>query len=96
MARNRDGRLIIWPVYFDSSRSRKEGRRVQKEFAVNSPSVDEIFTVSKKLGLSPEIQDEKGHPSQGANKGGRVLVRKSAPKEKIINDIAKGLAKIKR
>ena len=96
MARNREDRLIIWPLYFDSELTRKQGRRVPVELAVQSPFVDEIFTVAKKLGLSPEIQDEKSHPRYGQINKGRVLVKHQSSKERIINDIAKGLKKIKR
>ena len=33
---NKD-KIVIWPVYFDASKSRKEGRRIPKKLAIKYP-----------------------------------------------------------
>ena len=67
----------IYPVYFDSTRSREQGRRVKKEAAVPNPLareiVDALHHVSKTLGVSLPIVFEPdkmspeglGKPGQG-------------------------------
>ena len=35
-------KAIIWPLYFDVNKTRKEGRRVSKALAVSSPKIAEL------------------------------------------------------
>jgi signal recognition particle subunit SRP19 len=88
-------KAIIWPIYFDISRSRKEGRRVPKNSAVQSPKIDEVKQAVDQLGLRNEIRPEAHFPKLPWTKTGMLLVEKKEPKEKIIQKIAKQLVKIK-
>ncbi|MCJ1247104.1 signal recognition particle subunit [Trapelia coarctata] len=63
----------LYPVYFDSSRSRAEGRRVGKELAVSNPLASEIATAVASLGLQVMLDAWKRHPKDWANPG-RVKV----------------------
>lgn len=63
----------LYPVYFDSSRSRAEGRRVGKELAVANPLASEIATAVASLGLQAMLDAWKRHPKDWANPG-RVKV----------------------
>ncbi|KAF2767882.1 signal recognition particle, SRP19 subunit [Teratosphaeria nubilosa] len=72
----------IYPVYFDSTRSREEGRRVKKEDAVPNPLAREIadalaqIQYSKQIQLSIVFEPQKTHPKDWANPGRvRVLVK---------------------
>jgi signal recognition particle subunit SRP19 len=82
-------KVIIWPTYFDSGKTRKEGRRVPKNLAVPAPKSLEIEGAAAKLGLEPEIIPEKGYPKTPWNKMGMVLVEKENSKEQVIIRIAK-------
>ncbi|KAK4545339.1 hypothetical protein LTR36_003519 [Oleoguttula mirabilis] len=73
----------IYPVYFDSTRSREEGRRVRKEDAVPNPLAREIVDALTHIGneyripLQIVFEPHKGHPKDWANPGRvRVLVKK--------------------
>ena len=44
-------RIVIWPTYFDSTLTRKNGRIVSKSLAVSSPKILEIKTALNELGL---------------------------------------------
>jgi signal recognition particle subunit SRP19 len=88
-------KAIIWPTYFDSSKSRKEGRRIPKNLAVQSPKVMEIKEVVDRLGLNNEVFIEAHFPKTPWNKTGMLLVEKKEAKEKIILRIAKQLMKIR-
>jgi signal recognition particle subunit SRP19 len=88
-------KAIIWPVYFDCNKTRKEGRRVPKSQAVQAPKILEIKEAADKLGLQNEANLEAHFPKMPWAKSGMLLVEKNEPKEKIIQKIAKQLVKIK-
>jgi signal recognition particle subunit SRP19 len=73
MAR-KDRPLVLWPLYFDSRRTREEGRRVPKRLAVEAPTVEEIATAADALGLQPSIEKKAAHPSMPWRRDGRVLL----------------------
>jgi len=68
--------FVIWPVYFDAGRTRKEGRRVPKDIALKKPSVEWIMLAARELDLPAQIDPEASHPSAWWKKNGRVLVEK--------------------
>ncbi|MCJ1319496.1 signal recognition particle subunit [Xylographa vitiligo] len=63
----------LYPVYFDATRSRGEGRRVGKELAVPNPLAREIADAAGGLGLQVVLEVGKTHPRDWANPG-RVKV----------------------
>ena len=88
-------KAIIWPIYFDASKTRKQGRRVQKNLAVQSPKITEVKEAVDRLGLSNEVRVDAHFSKMPWAKTGMLLVEKREPKEKIIQKIAKQLVKIK-
>jgi signal recognition particle subunit SRP19 len=86
-------KAIIWPAYFDSAKTRKKGRRVPKNLAVQSPKILEIKEAAETLGLKHEVTMEKGYPKTPWLKTGMLLVEKKGSKEQVINRIAKQLLK---
>ncbi len=88
-------KAIIWPTYFDATKTRTQGRRVPKNLAVPSPKVLEIKEAAEKLGLECELVAETGYPKTPWLKTGMVLVNKKESKEQIIGKIAKQLLRIR-
>ena len=88
-------KAIIWPIYFDAAKTRKDGRRVSKSLAVQSPKIDEIKLAADRLGLRNEIRIEAHFPKSPWAKTGMLLVEKKEAKEKIIQKVAKQLIRIK-
>jgi signal recognition particle subunit SRP19 len=88
-------KAIIWPIYFDCNKSRKEGRRVPKNMAVQSPKIAEIKEAADKLCLQNEVKLEAHFPKIHWAKAGMLLVEKKEAKEKVIQKLAKQLLKIK-
>jgi len=64
----------LYPVYFDKSRSRAEGRRVGLHMAVENPLARDIVTACGRLRLETLFEPAKCHPKDWANPG-RVKVR---------------------
>lgn len=88
-------KIIIWPAYFDSTKSRKYGRRVPKNLAVVSPKILEIKDAVEKVGLDYEVVAEAGYSKTPWAKTGMLLVDKEGTKEQTIKKIAKQLLKIR-
>jgi signal recognition particle subunit SRP19 len=88
-------KIIIWPAYFDSSRSRIDGRRVAKSVSIASPKIAEIKEAAEKLGLSCELVPDVGYPKMPWVKPGMLLVEKKRPKSQTITMIGKQLLKIR-
>ncbi len=88
IGRERKGReVVVWPAYLDSTLSRSRGRRIPLAVAVRKPTVDEIVSAAKSLGLDPKIEDSS-YPKDPFSNNKRVVVRKTGPKRKILEDIA--------
>lgn len=66
----------IYPIYFDASRTRAQGRRVGSALAVQNPLAREIVDAVQLLGLKAVFEPGKMHPKDWANPGRvRVLVK---------------------
>jgi len=88
-------KIIIWPAYFDSTKTRKDGRRVPKSLAVPSPKILEIKDAVEKIGLEHELVADAGYPTTPWLKTGMLLVKKNEPKDQIIRRIAKQLLRFR-
>lgn len=86
-------KLVIWPIYFDSARSRQEGRMVSRQDAVNEPNIDMLITAALKSGFKPEIERDKRHPKIWHQEGaaGRILIDRMGPKSAALKRIASAL-----
>jgi signal recognition particle subunit SRP19 len=85
------GKLRIWPVYFDASYSRGEGRRVPRSKAVKDPKAEEVEKAAMRLGLNPILEPTAKYSKQPWRPVGVVLVDKRGSKTKIIKEIAEEL-----
>jgi signal recognition particle subunit SRP19 len=88
-------KIVIWPAYFDSSKTRSDGRRVPKNLAMLSPRISEIKEAVEKLGLHYEIMTDAGYPKTPWLKTGMLLVKKNRTKNQTIKKIAEQLLKIR-
>ena len=86
-----EDKYVIWPIYFDKSVSRLNGRKVAKKHAVEKPSIEEISKAAKSLGLNPVLEKNCAHPSKHWKREGRVLVDKKDSKSKVLVQIANRL-----
>ena len=91
MGYRQDDKYIIYPIYFDITISRKNGRRVPKDLSVEKPTLSDIFQVAKNLGFHPEIENDAAHPLRHWKKEGRMLIDKKQSKQFMILQIAKSL-----
>jgi len=73
-AKQYNGFQCLYPVYFDATRSRAEGRRVSSSVAVKNPLSRDIAQACSQLGLQVLLEPHKFHPKDWANPG-RVRVK---------------------
>jgi signal recognition particle subunit SRP19 len=71
-----DNAIVLWPEYFDSERSRSQGRRLPKELCVKDPSLDMIAKGAMVLDLEYRIIEDAAYPANWAAKNGCVRVEK--------------------
>lgn len=79
-------RIVIWPVYIDSTASRSEGRKVPQRFAVRKPRPEEIAEAAERLGLNPVIEESR-YPREWWEYTKRVVVDKVDSKLKTLKMI---------
>ena len=91
MGYRKDDKHMIYPIYFDSSVSRKDGRRIQKQLSIEKPVISDLFKIAKNLGLNPVLEDNVSHPRRHWRTEGRILVDKKDSKQSVIIQIARSL-----
>jgi signal recognition particle subunit SRP19 len=65
--------ICLYPIYFDATRTRQEGRRVGKDLGVENPLARTIADAVAQTGLNVVFEPGKIHPKDWANPG-RVRV----------------------
>ncbi len=88
--------VVIWPVYFDNSKTRREGRKVPKNVAVSNPRLKELHEAAEVLGFSVRIEVDKAHPAIPWMNTGRMWVKKDESKMNIITKIGEELLRIRK
>ena len=83
-----EDKYVIYPIYFDKSVSRINGRRVAKKHAIEKPSLENVSKAAKSLGLNPVLEKDSAHSSRNWKKEGRILVDKKDSKSKLLLQIA--------
>jgi len=91
----KQNKIVLWPVYFDSTKTRLQGRRIPKGAATPSPKLDELQKAAQKCGLQSEVVPDPKHPQASWQKTGLILVTKNASKMQIIRRVAKELSAIR-
>jgi len=87
-------RVVIWPVYIDSRRTRGEGRKLPINQCVKAPKPEEIFKAAERAKLRPEIENKK-YPKLWWEEKTRITVDKVESKLKTLRLIAKELLKLR-
>lgn len=85
-----DGKLVLWPLYFDISEPRP-WRRVPKELASQAPTAEAIARIAAELRLKPVLERGVSHPKRWWMNEGRVLVDARGQKSVLIQQIAERL-----
>jgi len=91
MVSKNEDKYVVYPLYFDKTVSRSDGRKVAKKHAVEKPNIEVISKAAKSLGLHPVLEKDSSHPLRYWKKEGRVLIDKKDAKSKLLVQIASRL-----
>jgi len=91
----RKDKIILWPVYFDSTKTRAEGRKIPKGYAIQSPRIEELEKAVQRLGLRSQTITNAAHSREPWRKAGLLIVSKEGSKTQIMRRIAKVLPNIR-
>lgn len=81
-------KTIIWPSYIDSKKTQNEGRKISRKNAVSSPKLREISRAAGKLGLNPEVENDKLYSKSWWESSGRVIVDRNMQKRELLLKIS--------
>ena len=85
--RRRDD-IVLWPAYFDLTKTRSQGRRVPRKLAKANPSVDDIAKALESLRVPYRIVPDAAYPRVPYERKGMILAKKVMPKNKILREVA--------
>jgi signal recognition particle subunit SRP19 len=91
MVSKEEDKYVIWPIYFDRSKSRLNGRKIARKYAIEKPNSENIAKAAKSLGLHPILEKNATYPGKPWTKDGRVLIEKKDSKSKLLVQIANRL-----
>lgn len=92
----KDEKIIVYPQYLDSTKTRKEGRKISLRYAVPNPRIEEIIEAAKFLGLEPILEDDKKYPRNWWLGSGRIVVNKKGSKLATLKLIAETIKKLRK
>lgn len=93
----RKNEVVLWPVYFDSSKSRSAGRRLPKNLSLPSPSIQMLEKAVENLGLKYEVFPEAAYSRLPWVKSGFIITEKEKrSKNQILKEVAAELIKISK
>jgi signal recognition particle subunit SRP19 len=92
----KQNKLVLWPIYFDANKTRREGRKVPKKLAISYPKIEELQRAARRLKLQPETIFDAAHPSFPWQKSGLLVIPKKEPKIQILNKVAIELLKLRK
>ncbi|UCG90272.1 MAG: hypothetical protein JSU57_00675 [Candidatus Heimdallarchaeota archaeon] len=79
---------FIFPEYLDKSLTRKEGRRLSLDLALENPTIAEIRLAAEKLEYNFEVQKFAAYPRQWWERKGLILIEKKNPKLQTLKDLS--------
>jgi len=92
--RTRKPFIIFWPQYFDSKRTRAQGRRVPIKYAIDRVNVKDLNLSIRKLGYNAQVESNYKYPRSWWDDSGRIVVdTKGKKKSNVLIEIAKELKK---
>lgn len=86
-----ESKVVVWPAYFDSSRTREQGRRVPKRFAVEKPTCDDLIAAAKALRMPIVVEKDAAYPGTSWKRDGRLVIVKSGPKTAMLRKLGERL-----
>jgi signal recognition particle subunit SRP19 len=88
--------IILWPSYFDLSKTRSNGRRLPRRYCVDKPSLSELEEAIKSLNLEFTVEKDHAYPRSWWESGRIIIKKNNLKKSEILKLIASNLIKIRQ
>jgi signal recognition particle subunit SRP19 len=88
-------KIVVWPVYFDSTKTREKGRRLPVKLCVPSPKISELKEAVERLGFQNKMILDKAYPKTPWVRSGMLIVAKKQPKNTVLKRIASELLRVR-
>jgi signal recognition particle subunit SRP19 len=89
-------KIVLWPLYFDSTKRRVEGRKVAKGGAISSPKLVEVVKALEELGFRYDVVSGASHPKFPWLESGMLIVSKVGSKTEMIRKVARQLLLVRK
>ncbi len=86
---------VIWTINIEKRKSRAEGRKIPKRFAIANVRFAELVEACKHLGLNFKAENDKKYPRCWWEEAGRIVVEKREPKTQLMIKIASKIAELR-
>ncbi len=88
-------KTIFWLAYFDKRLTRKQGRRLSKNEAVDKLTIEQLGEAARALGSEVDVDPEARFPASWFEHPGRIIVNTQGQgKSKVLAKIGKQLRKM--
>ena len=88
-------KTIFWLAYFDKRLTRKQGRRLAKNDAIDKLTLDQLAEAARALGFEVDADPEAQFPASWFEHPGRIIVNTVGQvKTKVLQKIGKQLRKM--
>ena len=88
-------KVVVWPANLDSSKSRKQGRKLAKGLAVQAPRLDEVHEAARRLAMDAEPTPGKSRPATWWERGGLLIFPKKGSRSTLLRSLAVEIKKIR-
>ncbi len=94
--RKRDGMVIVWPAYLDSSLSRAQGRKIPKNLGAPEVTVEVLKKAAESAGFDYELEPDKKYPRNWSSVSGYLVLGnpEGHKKKRLLLVLAKSVRRI--
>jgi len=87
--------VVLWPIYFEATRSRSRRRRVPLSLAVRGVTAEDVLRAAVAAGYRAELDPSSKHPAAWFESSGRVLVYTEERKSVVLRKVGEQLRRLK-
>jgi signal recognition particle subunit SRP19 len=88
-------KVVVWPANLDSTKTRKQGRKITKGQAVQAPKLEELTEAAKRLSIDVEVATGKSRPPTWWERGGYLVLPKKGAKGNLLGTLAVEIRRIR-
>jgi len=88
------GKMIVWLANMDSSKSRRQGRRLPRSSCLEMPKIAELEDAARALSLESTSRSEAARPSRPWEKTGYIIVeRRGKTRSFVLKSLAQAICR---